>query len=176
MNPQHTLPTLDDDGKIIWESCAISAYLVDKYAKDDSLYPKDLYLRAKCNQRMFFVNALVLQPHLDIVLSILFQGVSDISPHLVSKLIKAFDILEAFLADDLYLAGEHFTIADISAVITIAQINIYIPINEEKHSKILAWFERVKETVPFVAENIGQYPQMLKDILAAALMQNKEKE
>lgn len=29
-------------------------YLVDKYAKDDSLYPKDLTVRARINQRLFF--------------------------------------------------------------------------------------------------------------------------
>jgi len=29
-------------------------YLVDKYAKDDSLYPKDLKRRALVNERLFF--------------------------------------------------------------------------------------------------------------------------
>lgn len=48
------MPTLDDKGFIIWDSQAICAYLVDKYGKDDKLYPKDLQLRARCNQRLFF--------------------------------------------------------------------------------------------------------------------------
>lgn len=54
MNPQHTVPTLDDDGFYIWDSHAISAYLIGKYAKDDSLYPKDLQKRAVIDQRLHF--------------------------------------------------------------------------------------------------------------------------
>lgn len=54
INPQHTVPTLVDDGKAIWDSNAIISYLVGKYASDDSLYPKDLYQRALVEQRLFF--------------------------------------------------------------------------------------------------------------------------
>lgn len=54
MNPQHTVPTLDDDGFYIWDSHAISTYLVGKYGKDDSLYPRDLHKRAIIDQRLHF--------------------------------------------------------------------------------------------------------------------------
>lgn len=54
INPQHTVPTLIDDGKTLWDSHAINTYLIEKYASDDSLYPKDLYQRALVNQRLFF--------------------------------------------------------------------------------------------------------------------------
>ncbi|XP_060519359.1 glutathione S-transferase 1-like [Cylas formicarius] len=54
INPQHTIPTLDDDGVILWDSHAIVAYLVGKYAKDDSLYPKDLAKRGLIDSRLHF--------------------------------------------------------------------------------------------------------------------------
>lgn len=54
MNPLHTVPVLDDDGKYIIDSHAILCYLVDQYDKDESLYPKDPYKRAMVNQRLHF--------------------------------------------------------------------------------------------------------------------------
>lgn len=54
MNPVHSVPVLDDGGKYIIDSHAIMSYLVDKYGKDDSLYPKDPYKRALVDQRLHF--------------------------------------------------------------------------------------------------------------------------
>lgn len=55
LNPQHTIPTLlEEDGFVICDSHAINAYLVNKYAKDDALYPKDYRKRAVVDQRLHF--------------------------------------------------------------------------------------------------------------------------
>lgn len=59
LNPEHTFPTLNDYGVYIWNSHVIVTYLVGKYGKDDSLYPKDLVLRAKIDERLHFDNGML---------------------------------------------------------------------------------------------------------------------
>ena len=54
INPQHTVPTLNDNGFIVTESRTIATYLSDKYGKDDKLYPKDLGVRSTVDARLYF--------------------------------------------------------------------------------------------------------------------------
>merc|ERR1712183_686704 len=54
INPMHNIPTMVDGEFVMNESRAIAAYLVNKYGKDDKLYPKDADVRARVDQRLYF--------------------------------------------------------------------------------------------------------------------------
>lgn len=58
INPQHCIPTIDDDGFVLWESKAIACYLVEKHGRED-LYPKDLKRRAVVNQRLYYDSSML---------------------------------------------------------------------------------------------------------------------
>lgn len=79
-NPQHTVPTLEDDGHYIWDSHAIIAYLVSKYGKTDSLYPKDLLQRAVVDQRLHFESGVIFANALRSITKPLFAGKQTMIP------------------------------------------------------------------------------------------------
>ena len=51
LNPNGLVPTIEDDGLVLWESNAIVRYLAAKHATGD-LWPDDLKTRAEADQWM----------------------------------------------------------------------------------------------------------------------------
>src|SRR5215211_3933103 len=51
LNPNRRVPTIDDDGFVLWESNVIVRYLCARYAPD-RLYPTDLLLRMDAERWM----------------------------------------------------------------------------------------------------------------------------
>lgn len=144
LNPEHTVPTIVDNEKTLYDSHAIACYLIDKYAKIDDLYPRDLYLRAKCNQRLFF-DASILFSGFHNCSKYIFQGNCSISKQLIDVLISAYDLLEASFGNDHYLVGNKITVADISTMAIITVIDeIYVAIDPKKYIRITAWLKRMK--------------------------------
>ena len=47
LNPRHTVPTIVDDGHVLWESLAILEYLDERYDTGTRLYPGDAKNRAR---------------------------------------------------------------------------------------------------------------------------------
>lgn len=144
---------------------------MDKYGKDDQLYPKDLQLRAKCNQRLFFDASSLFVRLRDISRKIFFEGGSEISQEKVDLIYDAYDILEAFLATDRFLVHNTLTIADVSVSVSVLPLGVYAPLKADKHSKIIAWLKRIQETIPFFDEintkPINDFRQMMLTTLAA---------
>lgn len=145
LNPQHTIPTLVDNGFVLWESRAILAYLVEKYGRNDSLYPKEAKARALVNQRLFF-DLGTLYPALSEYYFPQMQG-KPADPEKFKKVEAALGILDAFLEGKLYLAGEKLTIADISIWSTVAAF-ILFKLHLSKYPNIVKWYENGEKTAP----------------------------
>lgn len=164
-----------DNGFVVWDSHTICAYLVDKYGKDDQLYPKDLKLRAKCNQRLFF-NAGTLFPRLrDCTVPILFRGCTEVSQEKIDAIEACYAILEAFLSSDPFLVGECLTIADICIAGTMLPLAIYLPLKSDRHSHISAWLKRINTAVPFFEQTHEKYLNELRQLIVNTIEKNKQK-
>jgi glutathione S-transferase len=61
LNPNARVPTVDDDGYVMWESAAINFYLAEKY--QSPLWPADLQGKGRAYQWAFFI-ANDVEPHM----------------------------------------------------------------------------------------------------------------
>ncbi|KAH8407440.1 hypothetical protein KR222_001262, partial [Zaprionus bogoriensis] len=152
-NPQHTVPMLEDDDACIWDSHAIIAYLVGKYGKNDSLYPKDLLQRAIVDQRLHFESGVVFANAVrSITKPLFFFGQKIIPKERIDAIVEVYDFVEVFLKDHDYMAGDQLTIADFSLVSTISSLPAFVDIDAVKYPKITAWIKRM-EQLPYYSEN-----------------------
>ncbi|XP_001361313.2 glutathione S-transferase 1-like [Drosophila pseudoobscura] len=152
-NPQHTVPTLEEDGHFIWDSHAIIAYLVSKYADSDSLYPKDLLQRAVVDQRLHFESGVVFADGLrSITKPLLFFNQKVIPKERHQAIVEIYDFVETFLKDQDYIAGNQLTIADFSLVSTITSLEAFVGIDRAKYVRTSAWIKRL-EQLPYYEES-----------------------
>ncbi|XP_060646763.1 glutathione S-transferase 1-1-like [Drosophila nasuta] len=145
INPQHTIPTIVDNGYVLWESRAILTYLIEQYGKDDSLYPKDPKKRGVINQRLYF-DVATLYPALSDYYHPQFYK-KPLDPELFKKVEEVLNFLESFLDGKKYLAGDSLTVADISIFSTIASFQA-IGLDIGKYKNIARWFENGRKVAP----------------------------
>jgi glutathione S-transferase len=143
MNPNGLVPTMDEDGYILWESHSIVRYLSAKFGKG-VLWPMDERTRGVSNQWMDWAFS--------------FQGsVRDAFWHLIRTPAEKRDaqaiensrvksgemarILDAALADRMYVAGM-FSMGDIPIGCEV-QRWMRLPIDRPKLPHLEAWFERL---------------------------------
>lgn len=143
MNPNGLVPTLEEDGFVLWESHSIVRYLASKYGKG-VLWPMDEHSRAIANQWMDW--------------AFTFQGaVRDAFWHLIRtpadkrdmKAVEAsriksgevIQVLEKGLEGKMYVAG-NFSMGDIPIGCEV-QRWIRLPMERPRCPNVEAWFERL---------------------------------
>ncbi|KAL3275753.1 hypothetical protein HHI36_020498 [Cryptolaemus montrouzieri] len=148
INPVHTVPTLDDNGVIIWDSHAILIYLVDKYAKNDSLYPKDFVKRTIVNQ-LLFLETSIFNKLIGVLKQIFFGKENEITDSQKESIVDSFESIERILEGKKFLGGQEVTIADISLLTTLTAGDV---VDLKKFTKIAYWLKNM-EALPFFESN-----------------------
>ncbi|KAH8247896.1 hypothetical protein KR038_011552, partial [Drosophila bunnanda] len=158
LNPQHTIPTLVDNGFSIWESRAIAVYLVEKYGKDDSLFPKDPKKQAVVNQRLYFDMGTLNDAFAKYYYP-LFRTGQPGSDEDFKKIETAFGFLNTFLEGQDYVAGDNLTVADIAILALVSTFDI-IEFDFSKYTNVVRWYANAKKVTPGWDENWEGLQQM----------------
>jgi glutathione S-transferase len=165
INPTSTVPALVDDDTKVFDSSAIGIYLVEKYAKDDFLYPKDLKLRTKVNERLFYIASYMYPRAYQIFVPGYFGLETEIPQKKIDDILRAYGTIETFLKGNVYLTGNSLTLADLSLWPSMESLGQVIPVDNEKFPNFTRWMEGMRELPTYeinkkgADEHIGFYRQ-----------------
>jgi glutathione S-transferase len=151
-NPIQLLPVLElEDGRVLRESIAISRYLEEQYP-EPNLFGKDSWERAQVEMwnrhaelELLFPIAQVFRNTHDFWKGRIKQA-PEFGEIMRERVGERFDWLDEELGRRPYLAGERFTVADITALCAIDFGKVSnIRIDPAKHPNLAAWHQRVSE-------------------------------
>lgn len=165
MNPQHTVPTINDDGFILWESRAILGYLVNKYGKDDRIYPNDPQKRAMVDRMLYFDIGTLYKSMVDYFQPILYSGSSG-DPQKANALKASLDYLDQYLEEMEYAAGDQLTIADFALLASVTHLE-GVDWSYKSYENINRWVTKLKTELPYYKECNQDGITMFKDWVKA---------
>lgn len=161
VNPFHKVPAIDDSGFVLYESTAICYYLLNKYAPNSKLLPKDLQKRGKVDQVLATVTS-VIQPRMSAFYRSCLVPKKKPNPDQVKELEEGvFKGLEDCIGGEKFAVGDSLTLADLSL---IAHTNMFIKLpvlDRKKFAKLVAYYENVTSGLPYLQDICGP----LMDIL-----------
>ncbi|XP_062564631.1 glutathione S-transferase D7-like [Armigeres subalbatus] len=161
MNPEHTIPTLDDNGFYLWESRAILTYLIDAYRPGNDLYPNIPKEKAIINRVLQHDQSTFYPKTFGQMLPIFMQQTSVITDEMKAKFNEALTNLELFLVRNDWFAGENITVADICLLPSISSI-VHAGFDLLQYPRLAAWYDNCKvlkgyEDDQQVAQQVGGY-------------------
>ena len=114
LNPNARVPTIDDDGFVMWESAGINLYLAEKYKSP--LWPTDIKGKGRMLQWAFFI-ANDVEPNMVTVMQhrLFFppeKRNAALADECDAKLQPKLKVLDEHLAKNRYFGGDKWDMAD----------------------------------------------------------------
>jgi len=147
LNPNGRVPTILDDGLVLWESNAIVRYLSAKHGVG-TLWPSDLKARADADRWMDWQQT-TLASDMRTLSRTLLKTPPDATPQAqlesaMQGALRAWHILDAQLAKAPYLAGHTLTMADIVFGNAVYRWHT-LPFERPRLPHVRAWYDRLAE-------------------------------
>jgi glutathione S-transferase len=151
MNPNGLVPTLEDDGFVLWESNSIVRYLAAKYGAG-TLDPADLRTRARASSWMDW-QLTVAAPAVTPVFWGLIRTPPEKRDHAAIeaakvKCIAVMKILDAHLAKSVFVAGDTLSMGDIPVALMAYRFRRLAP-ERPALEHLERWFAAIEQRPAF---------------------------
>ena len=170
MNPFHTVPVLVDDqtGLTLYESRAVMAYIVNKYAPDSGYYPSDAVKRALVDKWLYLICGTIV-PSSRPAFRLLYTGGdphSDVEA--MNQMKEKFQTVDEILGKQgtKYVAGDHKTIADFDLLIAVDHPLMLLDLKLPEYPNIHKWYTNLTGEMSFYDEVSVQPVTKTKEIIA----------
>lgn len=145
MNPNRYVPTIDEDGFVLWESNACLRYLAEKHDRG-GMWPDDGRVRANADRWMDW-QGLTFWPALRAAFHQLHRTPEDRRDMgVVAQAAKAggltLRVLDAWLADKKFVAGDNLTMGDVPAGVLVYRW-FNMEIERIDLPNLRAWYDRL---------------------------------
>jgi glutathione S-transferase len=145
INPNGRIPTIRDQGDIVWESNAIVRHLCRRYGQG-SLLPDTERHRTTADQWMDWHKTTPYPPYIELFWAIVRTEPAHRDPSRIARLAaltaSALEVLERHLIGRAFLLGDRLTMADVPLG---PMIHRYLALEVERPDlpNIRAWYERL---------------------------------
>jgi glutathione S-transferase len=116
LNPNGLVPTIDDDGFVLWESHAIVRYLAARHAA--GFWPEEIRMRAEADQWMDWSQTTFWPAIRSLFMGLIRTAPEQRDARVIEdsriKTAEALVVVDAHLGSRPYLAGSAFTTGDIA--------------------------------------------------------------
>lgn len=151
LNPNGLVPTMVEDGFILWESNAIVRYLAAKHSAGN-LWPVDLRIRAEADRWMEWQNTTLWPALRPVFWNLIRTPVDQRDPDEMEasrlKSAQVLGILDAHLATRAFVAGDDFTMGDIPVGCGVWRW-MALPIERPPLPNLQRWFDALAQRPAF---------------------------
>ena len=152
LNPNGRVPTLDDDGFILWESNACVRYIAEKHGQGSPIWPDDIQDRASAGRWMDWTATTLAPAHGPVFVGLIRTPADKRNPAAIAKgrddYSKAMGVLDWWLADHQWLSGDAFGFGDIPAA-PFAFRWFNLPIEREDYPHAKRWYDAICDRPAF---------------------------